>query len=486
MQSEFIFEMAEAIRRTSDDDFEKYNTSEYFFFSQYPHLKDEYYSYKQQRIKDSKYKDETWSAFVREIRLWHDLDLPYMYSRIMELAQNYKGNFDYFDIKTDYGVYVVPDRITLLNKLLNLSYELLHEIYPKIEQSLNYESDIDRLESATIHGKVDWNQTIINAVNQSLKHPISFVSVIPTQDFDTPENLLILVALSWIRNDSLRLMKHYQPGELSKKELSTLQQIFVKSETALNHSILKNLHEQASIISSIGHKNRKITDLINQIIQRLRTGIIRQTSYKALLDWVNRYTHFNTERFAKDLVNFRVENTQDVDTMYELWILFELMRHLDTAYHIEYDPIVESDRSFHGFEVKINNKKFKLRYQESYPGQVHIINTPDYTLELSKNSVPIILDAKNWRNEKSDAKNKMIVYLVELSTKKAEKGILFFPNNVRLEENKDSPYFEKQIMMGDHKPSLVTCILRPSQNLEIQKQNSIVLDHITKLIMSVI
>jgi hypothetical protein len=233
----------------------------------------------------------------------------------------------------------------------------------------------------------------------------------------------------------------------------------------------------------MGHKNRKITELINQTMQRLKTGVIRQASYNALLRWIDKYTHFNTERFAKDLVNFRVENTQDVDTMYELWILFELMRHLDTAYHMEYEPIVESGRTFHGFAIKVNNKRFNLKYQESYPGQVHAGHVPDYTLELGRDNVPVILDAKNWRTEKSDAKNKMIVYLVELSTKKAEKGILFFPNNIGLKENKELPYHETQFAMGTHKASLITCVVRPSTNPETQRKNSVVFENIAKLIL---
>ena len=49
------------------------------------------------------------------------------------------------------------------------------------------------------------------------------------------------------------------------------------------------------------------------------------------------------------LVNFRIERTQDVDTMYELWILFEIVRHLDSRFIMTYQPIVESKNKFRFF-----------------------------------------------------------------------------------------------------------------------------------------
>lgn len=476
MQSEFIFEISEIIRNASNEDFEYYVGSERSFFTQYPHLIEGYDNYK---IKRS----ESWSAILREIRLWKDLDLKYMYSRIMELTQDYKGNLDYFDIFTDYGTYVVPDRITLLNKLLQLSRELLQEIYPKIEQSLNYESDTFSIDSPTIRGKIDWNRTLINTINKSSKFPTSFVSIVPTQEFETPENILLLVSLFWIKNDSLRLMRHYQPGELSKNELSKLNQIFTTTEMALEHTMLKQIQDNVKYLAEIGQKNRKIAELINQVKERIHLGLVNQVAYSKLLKWIEKYLHFNTERFAKDLVNFRIERTQDVDTMYELWILFEMIRYLDSNFILKYQPIIESKNNFHGFEIKINNKNFKLKYQESYPGQIHERNTPDYTIEKSDVNIPIVLDAKNWRHEKSDAKNKMIVYLVEMSAKKPSKGILFFPNNVHLPENLNSPYSEKPIEVGPNKWQLITCVLKPSTNPVTQAQNNIVFEKIAELLL---
>lgn len=485
MTSQVIFDLAEIISNASDEEFNDYLASENYFFSRYRELKDEYQELMEERKQSGKFHGENWGTFVREIRLWKDLNLRYMYSRIMQLSQEFKGNLEYFDIQTERGSYVVPDRITILNKLLQLSRELIFEIVPQIEQSINYESDSIKVYDQTVRGKIDWHDTILNAAKQSLKTPISFTSIIPIQEFNTSENLLMLISLYWIKNDSVRLMKNYNPQELSKKEMSQLQQIFINTDYVLERTILNELKGNARSLSSIGQKNKNINNIISETEERIHLGLIRTPIYKKLVKWVEKYRNFSTERFARDLTNFRIERTEDVDTMYELWILFELMRYLDTTNVIQYEPIIEKNRTFHGFSLKIGTKRINLKYQETYPGQIY--NTkPDYTLERSANDVPIVLDAKNWRNEKIDAKNKMIVYLVDLFPKNTKHGILFFPNNTSLNENKESPYNEKPFKMGDHDVSLITCVLKPSANKNIQENNNLVFKNITELLSRVI
>lgn len=483
MNSRFILDISEIVRNLSDNDFDEFAASENYFFQKFEHLKEPYQEHKLQRQENPRLSGESWRAFLREIRLWKDLDLPHMYARIMQLAQDYKGNFEYFEISTDNGVYVVPDRITLLNRLLQMSHLLLHEIYPKIEQSLNYESDSDVIDSPIIKGKIDWNKTILNTVNKSQKYPTSFVSLIPTQEFETPENMLSLVSLFWLRNDSLKLMRNYQPTELSKREISILNQIFTNSNIAIERSILKRIEDQANQISISGQKNKRVSELISQTKERIHQGLVRQITYTQLIEWVEKYLNLNTERFAKDLTNFRLDKVEDVDKMYELWILFELVRYLDEKYIIKFKPIIESKNQFHGFEITINNKTFQLKYQESYPGQVHESHEPDYTFEKGPNNIPIVLDAKNWRGNKRDAKNTMIVYVMELAKKKASKGVLFFSNNKELAENQESSYNEKKYGPNEEY-SLITCVLTPSRTQETQKQNNIVFEGISKIIES--
>jgi hypothetical protein len=474
-QTDFILELAEIVRTISDKDFDNYREKEDFFFSKFPHLKDEY-------IKYNKQHKQPWHTLLREIRYWKELDLSYMYPRIMQLAQEFKGNLEYFEIETDYGTYIIPDRILILTKLEYLSHKLINDIYPQIEQSLNYESNFIKINQQSINGKIDWHETILNAVNQSLKHPISFTNLIPTQEFDTPENLLLLTSLFWIRNDAMRLMRYHLSIELSRKELSILQNIFVKTEAILGKSILRDRQDYAKSLSMLNHKDHKIDELISKTSERIHLGLIKGGSYNTLLEWINEYIHFNTERFIRGPANYRVDRTEDVDTMYELWILFEFMRYLQTKHTISFQHIIDNGK-FHGFEIIFNEKRIRLKYQESYTGQLHERNNPDYTFEINDENIPLVLDAKNWKNEKKlDAKDKMFIYLGEFFSKKTKKGILFFPNNSGLIENSGIPYYEKRINLGNEERSIITCVLKPSRNSEIQKQNEIVFENISQLL----
>ena len=474
MGTGFILELSEVINSLSNEEFHDYLESENFFFSKYSSLKESYLEFKEQRKQDPRFQTETWNSLLREIRLWKDLNLSYMYSQLMKLVQEFKGNHEYFEIKTDYGSYIVPDRITLLNKLFSLHRELVFEIVPDIEKSLNYEPDIAKVRSQTIHGKIDWHDTIVNSINQSLPRPVTFTSIIPTQEFDTPENLLLLTTIFWLQNDAKRLLNYHQPKEFSKKELMLLQNIIIETDSLLSNTLLSGIKEQAKVLSSLNKKGQKIEDLQVQTKDRITIGLVRQPDYQRLLDWIMRYLHFNTERFTKDLVNFRIERTEDVDRMYELWILFEMMWYLQKNFFVEYEPIVESAKEFHGFNITLMKKKFRLKYQESYPGQIHVGQTPDYTLEINDTNIPLVMDAKNWRTDKSSAIDRMVVYLVDMFSKKTFKGILFFPNNSGLIDNQSTPFFEKPIKIGEHDCSLITCVLTPSNDSEIQKQNDIV------------
>ena len=84
MQNNFIFEIAKIVGESSEKDFRRYCDSPDSFFNDYGHLRDSYKEYKTKR-------SEKWGAILREIRLWKDLNLRYMYARIMQLAQDLQG-----------------------------------------------------------------------------------------------------------------------------------------------------------------------------------------------------------------------------------------------------------------------------------------------------------------------------------------------------------------------------------------------------------
>ncbi len=478
MSLEFIFKAAKIINELDETQFKNYVDSENLFFNVYPALKEDYKKYEAKR-------KEPWHTTIREIRCWNDFDLRHMYSRIMRLSYEFKGTADYFKIMTSHGVYVFPDRTTRITALLKLSKELLREIYPAIEQSPNYKPTDFSADSPIIRGKIDWSKTLVNSIGRSHKYPISFVNIVPTQDFGTPENILLLITLFWIKNDTLRLLGHYMPDEFSKTDLLKLNEIWTSAENLLGRTVLKEIRENARYMAGIGQKHQKISELIEQTKERIRLGLVGQMAYSRLLTWIKEYLHFNMERSTKGLVDFKIERTENVDTMYEIWILLEIAHHMhsnlgmDCVAHIP-DP----ESGFQGFEITIEGKRLILKYCGSYGGQLSEIK-PDYTLERTKHDVPMVLDAKNWRFEKINAKHTMIYYLVNLSFKNTRKGILFFPNSTHLGEKTESPFNEEKFEIGTEKFSLITCVLTPFDDQDTKNKNKKVFEALGKIISSI-
>jgi hypothetical protein len=78
--------------------------------------------------------------------------------------------------------------------------------------------------------------------------------------------------------------------------------------------------------------DRQLSNLEFIVSSRLREGIIRQRKYYALLVWINKYRQLNIRTISPNHTNFPLEKTKSLDTMFELWILFELLDYLEENY----------------------------------------------------------------------------------------------------------------------------------------------------------
>ena len=56
-------------------------------------------------------RHKEWRNMLREMRLWKEQELDWMYMRIMNLARNFAGSkYSYFEVKTYSGSSTVPDK----------------------------------------------------------------------------------------------------------------------------------------------------------------------------------------------------------------------------------------------------------------------------------------------------------------------------------------------------------------------------------------
>ena len=71
-------------------------------------------------------------------------------------------------------------------------------------------------------------------------------------------------------------------------------------------------------------KLKKRLDAVEKELEKRR---VRQAEYTKLVQWTRKYTDFNANRYD-DALNFTLENTEDIDTMFELWGLFQFVNYI--------------------------------------------------------------------------------------------------------------------------------------------------------------
>ena len=417
-------------------------------------------------------------SLSREVVEWEDMNLEFMYERTMFLSDQLFPDYVLFKKMAD-GEISLPDIETVFNRLRRLARKLLLKIYPDIEKLLTHDMNIEQISSSIIKGKINWNDTIINSIKQSGGIPIKFTCMVPRRKFDTPENILLLISINWLLNDAKLLLSFDNVQKYSTEQNRFLLNIQEIARKILDTTSLKEIREQAERIS----KERRHSKTVNELIYKSNLRISRNISkphYRELITWIRQYIDFNVNLY-KSLLNFGYERLEHVDTMFELWILFEIGFEF-SARNWKVNPIMRTEmeemfpefgniwrwnkldkkkRGLYGFRIKNSEGfSFDLIYdlpdyykQQSSPSSPL---QPDFLFRFGNNLVPLIMDAKNWHaGMRSNAKRTMIVYLAELDYLNPSCGILLFPTYSRtgVPPTKNKPLKEyNEIVIGSKFP----------------------------------
>ena len=172
---------------------------ELYVFNKYPALA--------QLFETSRSSDEKWAQLVREVLFFDKADLRYMYNRVMLLTRRFaQQRSSYFTVNRSTGSYLLPDRLSDLNRMSELYEEFFYQIYPRISRRLNFEVYNQVHQSNVLRGKVDWSETVLDSIRSGTeRNPIQFTTVLPQSNFETPENLLLVFAILRLRNDAARI-----------------------------------------------------------------------------------------------------------------------------------------------------------------------------------------------------------------------------------------------------------------------------------------
>jgi len=339
-----------------------------------------------------------------------------------------------------------------------------------------------------VRGTIDWNTTILSTLNKGQEHPIQFTCIVNQTNFETPENILALMALLKLQNDVESLLFfRSKEVEYSKKEIRILSELKSQIDNLIFHTHMKNMITKFDKYRYLSLNSKIVRDLEETTCQRIQQGMVKQKAYSDLLEWIKKYRGHHIESITRNYADFPIQHEHSMDTMYELWIIFEMLNYFQIQKGVKVVSQLENSAGkFAGFELEIENKRIQLNYQDERTGWTSEISRPDFTIQID-DEIPIIMDPKNYSTSQvGDAIHKMLGYLMNLAKFNATTGILFFPRPIgrhKIDEKRYHPYVQSEDILHGKKFSFTTLILNPTRPDELKTNLSIVFDHVYDIVL---
>ena len=368
-----------------------------------------------------------WEAKIRKIKNFDEIGVKEMFQKIILLSNRHQVRDEYFKIEYETGTFTLPNKIDELNKILEMIEKFLHEIFPDIDNNLNFRSSSHTEERNIIRGKIDWNRTLIQPINLGHKTPMVFTCLLNETNFETEENILSLSSLMCLQNDIEYLLKTNYDDEIDVTETDKLKKYDQLIMGLLNQTNLKSIIPKAREFADTTMKSRKFVNLIEKTEERIYRGLVTEKAYEDLIMWVNQYKDLNIQSVGKQLTDFPWQEKETVDTMFELWILFEMISYFEDKKNVMIvKPRKNPKGNFSGFDMNFEGNDFALLYQKTITEKTFDLNSePDFLIEIG-DRYPIVMDPKNWTKTFGDARHKVLGYMKNLESHETKTGMIFF------------------------------------------------------------
>jgi len=243
-------------------------------------------------------------------------------------------------------------------ELLDTQSRKFFFIYKMLLNNVSFNPEKKGTTNAKPKGRINWIKTI---QKQSRGETLSFVTHQNAKDFVTSENQLVILAAHLLFIKASELLKTATSASVSEKILLTQ----IKMTT---HKIIDTFPFPQVQLSIKKHKyldnfEKTIPELLRDANKRITTGKIQNPSYKKLLKWINDFLndkgmHTLMGREQTDSLVFL--SLRNIDTMYEIWIFFELIHHI----------VSESTPQFH--RIPKYNEKGKVNEREGLIDKISV------------------------------------------------------------------------------------------------------------------
>lgn len=343
-------------------------------------------------------KNDDWESFVRFV-LFEEQEKQYISERLMQLQYEALDALKNFVISTDDGNFSLPDRLSLFLRLRSLFRDFF-KCYRKIMSRINFDYPQREFSENQIRGKIDWNKTSRNSLGQ---FPVKFYTKSWIREFDTPENILLLLAANWIKIDSSKILISNLKEPLSQDEKAILIKIHNSIDELITHFPFSDVTRRASQLTIYSKNTPKINHLRREVNKRIREGKIKNSEYGNLLKWVGQYLDLSIEGKIHSKNTFVAESMTSIDTLYEYLIFFEFFIYLknEIKCNPKIMPRIDGKNTKYTISFRMDENLVELHHDmefskdnSKWPNWI-LTSRPDFTA-IVDNKIIAVFDAKNY------------------------------------------------------------------------------------------
>ena len=400
------------------------------FFIEQP----EYFEIKELFLRtEYKARDWKWHQIVRMV-----LEPPevrkYIYDRLLSLLLKHRRSFqDYFTLKTREGVYSIPNTLSDLNRL-EILYNKYFQIYQNIKSHIHFEQQQIQYSGSVIKGHINWDKTIRSSTSEL---PVVFVSSVRQKEFETPENILLILGAEWMFRESKKLYQTTFDEPLTEDKKNILRLVIRGTGEILDNFPFASVLNNSRKFWDLGYSDSRIIELEEKTRNRLRQKLVRNQSYAELLGWISDFKNLDISRITtKTLARHILDSIENLDTVYEAWIFLEFVDFLhEKGMLINFNLGERPSCQFEHNGMTITfwyERTFEQRRGHAWA----LEHRPDFTAMFG-DEILAVFDAKNYseRNSIKETQNKMLAYMLNLD---ANFGGLIYPNHPKSWEELNS------------------------------------------------
>ncbi len=390
-------------------------------FIEQPH-----YSELKKAFRASKFHKNGWE--------WHQLvrvvlepqeNRQYMYDRLLSLLLKHRRSYeDYFVLRTHEGVFQIPNILADLNKL-EILFQKYFQIYSNIKAQIQFDYPKNEYSGPQIKGKINWDKTIRGSPTE---FPMTFISTYQQKEFETPENILLILCAEWLYRESNKLIQTEFAEPLSDYKKALLRGIIEKTKTILTNFPFTSVLNSSKKFWNLSYEDPRIKLLEKNTKQRINQRHIHNLNYSRMLEWIDEFRDLNIPSVSATTPTKHIlDSIENLDTVFEAWIFLEFVEYLDKKGLLINFQLGDNPRC----EFEYSGNVVSFWYEKTFsPKEGHawaVEHRPDFTAMVN-DEILAIFDAKNYGKSSSitDTKNKMLAYMNNLDS---NFGALIYPNH---------------------------------------------------------